>query len=319
MAILERRRIKSSEGWPQEADEHYERIRHLGQGSSGSVWMAREKTRKGTGGFRTCTNGGKMVAIKRIHLKSARMEAYAEREISILSKINHPNLIRLERCFDYCAVSETQTIAMSLAHGPNLLNLIDKGGALGIPCSRLISRHLVAAVSYLHVRAVTHRDLKPSNCVLVGANHNDKAIWSDDDHAVKKVASGAWKLVLVDFGFARAISEDDISLHDPNLPPHMRFRYRSLSQLQMRMSAVGTDSYIAPEMFNGIHQKEYETECIAPCVSDYGLQVDAYALGTTLLEVMSGVPSGEDINSFIEKTAQKKKINTNEKGGARIS
>mmetsp|Transcript_572 Transcript_572/g.737 ORF Transcript_572/g.737 Transcript_572/m.737 type:complete len:389 (-) Transcript_572:110-1276(-) len=294
-----KRRVSFEQDWPREADEKYQRVCRLGHGGSGCVWMAKEKIKTHDNNeSMSNTDGGQFVAIKRINIKSARTRAYAQREIAILSKLTHPNLIRLIHCFPYCPESETQSIVMSLAHGPNLFDLINEGGALGIHCARLVSRHLVAAASYLHVRAVTHRDIKPSNCVLVGADVCDPTIWSDDYDAARRVMDGAWKLVLVDFGFARAISLDDIYHHSDSMQsssPH----FRSLSLMQWRMSAVGSDMYVAPEVFEGMYEKQYETEAVAPFVSNYGLAADAYALGTTLLEIMTGVPPDEEIDDYI--------------------
>ena len=76
---------------------------------------------------------------------------YAQREISILSELKHPNVIRLIRAFPvYNEIS--RLVALQLARGPNLQRVVGKRGAIGLPLCRLISRDLVAAVSYLHGR-----------------------------------------------------------------------------------------------------------------------------------------------------------------------
>ena len=79
------------------------------------------------------------------------------------------------------------------------------------------------AFHVVHGRAVIHRDVKPANCILALTNppepasadssyewQSDKAIWSNKDDGVKAVQSNRWKLMLVDFGFARALTREEI-------------------------------------------------------------------------------------------------------------
>lgn len=127
--------------WPEEAENEYERVDILGKGSFGMVWMARlrippkEKEKD------------EYVAIKNIKIENEKSRVYAEREISILQELNHPNIIRLIRA--YPVFSSSRLVVMQLAQGPNLHQLVVKRGALGLPLARLVSRHLIAAVSYL--------------------------------------------------------------------------------------------------------------------------------------------------------------------------
>lgn len=210
--------VFQEEDWPQEADDMYERIDVLGKGSFGLVWMCQRKT-KPKNEF-----DDEYVAVKNIEIKEEKGKVYAEREISILSELKHPNVIRLIRAFPvYNDIS--RLVALQLARGPNLQRVVSKRGALGLPLCRLISRELVAAVSYLHGRGVLHRDIKPTNLILENTEilpvdyydySHDNSIWGDGPESVEMVKRNKWKVMLVDFGFARALEASEIDSNESN-------------------------------------------------------------------------------------------------------
>jgi serine/threonine protein kinase len=173
------------------------------------------------------------VAIKSIHIKDEKCKVYAEREIRILRELRHPHIIRLIHAYQVHN-NKSRVVVMQLARGPNLHQLVVKRGALGLPLSRLVTRQLVAAVSYLHGRAVLHRDIKPSNCILALKEDRgeivqaydwfqDDAIWSNKELGKQAVAQNKWKLMLVDFGFARALEKDEIESQAKKMRNSIRF------------------------------------------------------------------------------------------------
>lgn len=138
-----------NQDWPKEAEDKYLRLEILGKGSFGMVWMAQRMDAA------VDDEDEEYVAIKNIHIKDKKGSVYAEREISILHELRHPNIIRLIRTYDL--YNSTRLVVMQLARGPNLHQLVVKRGALGLPLCRLVSRQLIAAVGYMHGRAVIHR------------------------------------------------------------------------------------------------------------------------------------------------------------------
>ena len=201
-------------GWPKEALDTYEPIRPLGQGAFGLVWLAKGAS----------SEEHQYVAIKHIKTSSATEKAYAEREISILSELNHPCIIKLIKAYDPpSSSSKSRLVVMSLANGPDVGSMIEMGGALSLPLCQLIARHLISAVSYLHGRGVLHRDLKPDNLILVRKGGSPETASAKDDIATDdslwcktgdkesdEALEGKWRAVLVDFGFARALSPTDV-------------------------------------------------------------------------------------------------------------
>eukprot|EP00027_Filamoeba_sp_ATCC50430_P011920 CAMPEP_0168565058 /NCGR_PEP_ID=MMETSP0413-20121227/13601_1 /TAXON_ID=136452 /ORGANISM="Filamoeba nolandi, Strain NC-AS-23-1" /LENGTH=717 /DNA_ID=CAMNT_0008596821 /DNA_START=116 /DNA_END=2266 /DNA_ORIENTATION=+ len=124
----------------------------VGQGSYGKVKLAYHRDSK------------EYVAIK--ILQKAKMLPpeleRARRETEILSKLNHPNIVRLLK------VVETDTsmnIIMEYA-GRTLLSYVLERGGLGEFESRKFFLQLLSAVEYCHNRNIVHRDIKHQNILL---------------------------------------------------------------------------------------------------------------------------------------------------------
>jgi len=189
---------QQNEPWPPGALKKYEKVRLAGRGAFGSVWRCRTK------------DGGKEVAIKFVGCANDMQTSYAEREISVLRELDHPNVVKLVEAFDPYAGA--RCVVLSLVIGPTVELLLVKGGALGKPAAEVISAGLIGAGAFLHSRAVLHRDLKPDNLILMGAHSSQEALWSDGEDAVEfAFVKRKWKLVLIDFGFARPLGKEELS------------------------------------------------------------------------------------------------------------
>lgn len=125
----------------------------LGHGTFAKVYHAKNvKTNEG-------------VAIKVLDkekiLKGGLM-AHIKREISILRRVRHPNIVQL---FEIMATKSKIYFVMEFVRGGELFNKVAKG-RLKEDVARKYFQQLVSAVGFCHARGVYHRDLKPENLLL---------------------------------------------------------------------------------------------------------------------------------------------------------
>lgn len=94
-------------------------------------------------------------------------------ELSVFKNIKHPNVMGM---FDYTdhfdykhdsgEVSTCYVMALELASGGELFDLIYYTGALDEKLSRTFFRQIVDGVEAMHVSSLAHRDIKPQNVLL---------------------------------------------------------------------------------------------------------------------------------------------------------
>ncbi|MBA0724237.1 hypothetical protein Goshw_020999 [Gossypium schwendimanii] len=131
----------------------YEVGKLLGHGTFAKVYHARNVKSDGS------------VAIKVIDkekiLKSGLI-AHIKREISILRRVRHPNIVQL---FEVMATKSKIYFVMEYVRGGELFNKVAKG-RLKEDVARKYFQQLISAVHFCHARGVYHRDLKPENLLL---------------------------------------------------------------------------------------------------------------------------------------------------------
>jgi cyclin-dependent kinase 10 len=153
----------------------YEKLNRIGEGTYGVVYRAKL--------------GAKIVALKRIRMNqdSDGFPVSSLREISILKKLNHENVLRV---IDVVVGTELDTVFMVMEYCEQDLGYLmdhvftDPKNALTLPQIKCIIYQLLKGVAYLHDHYIIHRDLKLSNLLLTG-----KGI-----------------LKIADFGLARTVS-----------------------------------------------------------------------------------------------------------------
>jgi eukaryotic-like serine/threonine-protein kinase len=133
------------------------------------------------------------------------------REICLLARANHPNLVTL---FDADWDREnagTEYIVMELVRGMTLRQRLRADGADPVLAAQLATE-LGAALAYLHADGIIHRDLKPENILL------------------DTRSEGGVMTKLVDFGIAQLLGDE---------------------RLTSDRSILGTAAYLAPEQVAG--------------------------------------------------------------------
>lgn len=156
---------------PETTMDNYKFVRMIGKGAFGKVSLGIHKLT------------GKYVAIKTIdkeHLKDDFSKRKVLREIYILKKIRHVNVIRLLEVFE----SPKQVLmVMEYAGGGDLLHYVKQKKRLTEAEAKPIFKQIVYALAHIHSRNVLHRDIKLDNILL------------DNDGAVKICDFGVSKII----------------------------------------------------------------------------------------------------------------------------
>jgi calcium/calmodulin-dependent protein kinase I len=199
-------------------EEKYEIGKELGKGAFSSVYRAKNKFTD------------EEVAIKVVKKRDVEKRdlELLEREIKILKKLKHPNIVRL---FDLFDSPESIYIVLELVPEGELFDHLITNGVYTESDARSIVRQVLEGVDYMHKNGVVHRDLKPENLLCKDATH----------------------IKIADFGMSKDISS-----------------------MGMLKTAVGTPSYIAPEIIQGVNSTAYDSGC------------DIWSIGVLCYVILSG-------------------------------
>mmetsp|Transcript_9846 Transcript_9846/g.20974 ORF Transcript_9846/g.20974 Transcript_9846/m.20974 type:complete len:338 (+) Transcript_9846:130-1143(+) len=150
-------------------------------------------------------------AVKTIEkCKIARID-HLRREVSILKKVNHGNVMKMVDCYED---EEYLHIVTEKYSGGELFDKIIENttaeGCFSEKAAAKIIKSLLEAVVYLHGEGIAHRDIKPENILFESA---------DEESDIK----------LIDFGLSRKHKRGDSPMSTP----------------------VGTAYYMSPELLKG--------------------------------------------------------------------
>ncbi|GFR87117.1 serine/threonine-protein kinase Nek4-like [Elysia marginata] len=137
-------------------DTEFERIKVIGKGSYGEVWLAKHKKDK------------KQYVLKKMNLGKAskRERKSAEQEAKLLSKLKHPNIVSYKDSFE--TDSGFLFIAMQYCEGGDLYARLKEQKGVPLEERQVVEWfvQIAMALQYMHERNILHRDLKTQNIFL---------------------------------------------------------------------------------------------------------------------------------------------------------
>ena len=221
----------------------YIRLSLIGRGGSSKV-------------FKVLSPDGDLYALKRIKLQKTDKKYMASftNEITLLNRLrNNPNIICL---IDSEVNLEKKVIYMVMELGEeDLSNMLQQqrkegtGTTIPINFVRLMWANMLEAVHTIHEERIVHGDLKPANFIFVKG-----------------------KLKLIDFGIAKAISNDTTNIY--------------------RDTQVGTLNYMSPEAIldtsGGLGPLSAGPGRASSAVMKLGRASDTWSLGCILYQMVYG-------------------------------
>ncbi|XP_022753261.1 probable serine/threonine-protein kinase At1g54610 isoform X1 [Durio zibethinus] len=142
-------------GWVPRRADSFEKLDKIGQGTYSNVYRARDIDQK------------KVVALKKVRFDNLEPESvrFMAREIHILRRLDHPNVIKLEglvtsrmSCSLYLVFEYMEHDLAGLASHPGL-----KFSESQVKC---YMQQLLCGLDHCHSRGVLHRDIKGSNLLI---------------------------------------------------------------------------------------------------------------------------------------------------------
>ena len=179
--------------------DNYDVVKQIGKGGYGKVYQVRNKKSK------------EIYACKHLSKLSIKNLEKFEREINILIKSDHPNIIRIIEIYEsqrslYIVMEECkggEIFDRIIEHIQNKKMYSEKEAAI-------IFKQVMSAIEYCHNNGICHRDLKPENLLYLNPG-------SEENNPIR----------VIDFGLSQIFTQQKLK------------------------TKVGTAYYVSPEILTG--------------------------------------------------------------------
>ncbi|CAN8292568.1 unnamed protein product [Cochlearia groenlandica] len=142
-------------GWVPFRSDAFEKLEKIGQGTYSSVFRARE------------TETGRIVALKKVRFDNFEPESvrFMAREILILRRLDHPNIIKLQGLVTSKLSCNIHLVFEYMEH--DLTGLLSSPDIkFTTPQIKCYMKQLLSGLDHCHARGVMHRDIKGSNLLV---------------------------------------------------------------------------------------------------------------------------------------------------------
>lgn len=159
------------DGWLPLNSTYFERLEKIGQGAYSSVYRARH------------TESGRMFALKKVQFDNLKPDSvkFMAREITILRRLDHPNIMKLEGIIASQLSSNIYFVFEYMEH--------DLSGLLSCPDIKLSDsqikcymKQLLKGIEHCHSHGILHRDIKTANILV-----NNEGILKIGDFGLAKL------------------------------------------------------------------------------------------------------------------------------------
>ena len=141
--------------------DKYEIIREIGSGGFSKCLLVKNKITKAN------------YACKELQKKSVSDYDGLMREVNLMIKLDHPNIIKL---YEYYENDKSIYLIMELCTGGELFDRIVENTENGIQYTEKqaanLFRQMMDAINYCHKNGIVHRDLKPENLLFLNKDQN---------------------------------------------------------------------------------------------------------------------------------------------------
>ena len=196
----------------------YKKIKELGSGSFAKVFLIQNKQTK------------QIYACKELNKNKISDLTKLREEINIMSKCDHPNIIKL---FEVYEDSRHIELVMEQCLGGCLFDVLvkrieEKGEAFSEKEAAMIFKQIITAICYCHNQGICHSDLKMENILLLTNQKNSI-------------------IKLIDFGLSKFIKNKNASRY---------INAKNFGTIKMK-SILGSPHYMSPEVLDG----KYTQKC----------------------------------------------------------